>query len=90
MEVAITLCPIGEPIPADWRHLHVVSQQVVAGMRTVLTYAFEEYLCVESFSDQPPHMVCEGDDHGPNLVTFNQVSQVFDTQHPGQPGLGFA
>jgi hypothetical protein len=43
-------------------------------MRAVVPHAFKEYFRVEAFAKQPPEVVCEADDHRPDLIPLNQVS----------------
>ena len=48
MKVAKPPLPIGERIARLWLHLHIVSQQVVTGVRAVLQCRVEEEVCVEA------------------------------------------
>ena len=87
MKIAVALLPAGKPISADRHHFHVARQKVIAGMSAVIKHTFEKHFALEPLADQPAVMVCEGDDHGSNLIALNKVPELFETQHSVQFGL---
>jgi hypothetical protein len=90
VEIAIASFPIGKAISADRHHLHIVGQEVITGMSSIFMHTFKKYFCFEPLADEPAAVVRESDDHSADLITLNQVSELFDTQHPWQSGSGFA
>ena len=63
-EIAETLFPIGQFETVLRVHLQVYGEQVIAGVRAVPGHLFEEKFPRETFADQPPEHVREGDNDG--------------------------
>src|ERR1017187_5324370 len=52
-------------------------------------HTFKKHFALEPLADQPAVVVSEGDDHGSNMITLDEVSELFETQHSVQFGLWF-
>ncbi len=80
MHVAVAELPIRERVARDRLHLHVVREQVVAGVRAILGDAFEKEIRVDSLAHETPVEVGEDDDDRIDLIGFDPLRELLEIE----------
>ena len=85
-EVAVALLPARDLVARHRVHLHLEREQVVAALdRVPGLHLVDEELRVEPLAQQTTLHVREGDDHRVDLARRDELLQLLESQHCGDP-----
>ena len=80
-EVAVALFPVRELIARHRLHVHIVGEQIVAGMG-FLVRAVDEEARLESLAHEPTKLIREAHQHGVQAAVRNAALELIERDQP--------